>query len=207
MDWTQFQADRWLDPQKLLSGFVGFAAGLFVESLKSLILRPYMKLSFHENFVIDAPTIDDDTKLPSKARYVRVRASNRWRITAKNCQPYLASIERVEGSTAKLLFDDAIPLRWSQREGDEPIDVPPGMHFHIDVVSATRKESRFRPSTKRQPVYWNQELSKHGTYKLKIVLTADAMPPQQIKLVFTWQGDPSELKVSSEGVRRWVPFL
>ena len=202
MYWLDSRLTHWLDPQKLITGMVGFVTGLVVEPLKTLILQPRIRLVFtpDRSCVVVAAEIDAVTKEHYEASYVRVQAHNRWLFAAKNCRPYLAKIERL-GHRNQVIHEDALPLSWSYQATPEPIDIPPRMYFHIDLLCASSKEAHFVPRTKTQPVFWATQLGVHGRYRLTLMLSADSMSPKLMRLILTWKGDPLALSVELDRSR------
>ncbi len=64
MYWLDSRLTHWLDPEKLVTGMVGFATGLVVEPLKALILQPRIGLVFTPDGsrVVVAAEVDAVTK-------------------------------------------------------------------------------------------------------------------------------------------------
>ena len=175
---------------------LGAVLAVCAEPLRKWLFKPKLSMSFNEaeSCVVQAVTAMESGQIVSSACYVRVQVHNRGRRTTKNCRPFLARIERLGHGTSKTVHQDALPLNWSFT-GQRPMDVPPGMYFHVDVLEATEEHAHFVPCVKPIPKFWAGELSVPGTYRLTIMLSAEDIQPKVLSLLVTWTGKPEQLLV------------
>jgi hypothetical protein len=191
----------WLEKQmteQFKIALIGFAAAVvggmvtgFYHHARDWWTKPRLSLDYVNDpaHFVDVDRIRPDGTNAS-AVWVRVRARNTGRRTAKGCRIFLVGLEEVHtsGTTSTPLHDSPV-LGWPGGKDFAPRDIPRGVDFYADVVHVSKQNSDFLFSV-NQILDDAKGLGKYrGTYRFHILITADDADPAQCKIDVTYDGD------------------
>lgn len=186
-DWA---AQRVFSPRLLLSFDPGPHAKGFIVDSETIIYEPH-------------PTYDDlkaTRPMGYSMKYVRVRVHNARNRMASNCMPYLVGVQKQNehGRFVDTSYCDSIPLCWSYSNPDSPtaISIPNGVNLHFDVFHTMITKGHLQPCLVTYPNAYHDLVSEKGVYLLKLMVTADGIPPSTIDLRVEWNCMWDEFKVS-----------
>ena len=178
--------------------FGGLVTGAFQLLARSLT-RPRLKL----DFLGDDANLSQSTYMQNgqeiTQKFVRARLRNKGRRVARNCRVFLVGIEEVHPSgTAPTKFQDAMPLAWPESPREyAPHDIPKGVNAYVDVVGVTTNQTRWRFHVKELlgDKQSRELLTTHkGTYRLKLVATADYAKPKEFAINVHYDGEWNSLR-------------
>ena len=130
------------------------------------------------------------------AFYARLCVTNDKRRIAQHCQAWLVNVEELneESRFVPTTFRDSVPLVWSYNAEIDTVDIPQGIKRYVDIVRVQHDVPGFEPQIrshtgavltilKYQPIF-----SKNGVYRLTVLVSAQEVRPQMIKVILT-RGD------------------
>jgi hypothetical protein len=123
------------------------------------------------------------------AMSIRVRLRNIGSRPAKHCLVFLTATEEVHPSgVTSAPYHDAMPLSWPDRDFSPKV-VPHGVDFYVDVAMVLKGESGW--NIRVEKLFGNQEKLKNyrGTYRFKLLATADNAEPKKFAIDITYDGD------------------
>ena len=176
----------------------GILTGVF-DGLRQYIMRPVLRLSFKERD--EAYCVESTYEVDSQSRtstFIRVRLVNSGRSVARDCRVFITEIKELNGmQTHPTKFYDAKELPWAgypQDYSSRPI--PPGINSYVDVIRFSKGESSWNFRVKA--LFASQESIKNykGTYRLKVVATADNAKPTEVEFNVTYTGDYTSLRTT-----------
>lgn len=151
------------------------------------------------------PPNRDDIK---DAIWVRMRVSNKGRLSARSCQAFLTTIKKKNNDGKyKAIHRDMLQLHWAFKDGEkEPaIDIPGGLEAYCDVFKTEEGVNNFSPRTVAQPVTW-QLFSQPGEYKLEVVVAGDNVKTQyKYHIYIRWTSDWDNFGIRSDEKDPWIP--
>lgn len=194
---------------EIVTAGVGFVSGwllaLFGETFRLWLVGPRLTVDFKDagHYVTDTPEEfrDSSGKVFSthSARYVRVRVENERTALAKACQAYLVKVESKgpDGLFRATEYAESMPLGWAN-VGRIRLDLPKGVPHFVDVLSSRAPVKAWQPEIGSTPLRYAPLLSRSGDHRLTVVVSGDGVPPQTIRLLFTWNGTWNNFTVRQE---------
>jgi hypothetical protein len=127
------------------------------------------------------------------AFYARLCVTNDKRRIAQSCRAWLVDVEELndEDCFVPTRFRDSVPLIWSYDAEADTVDIPQGIKRYVDLVRIQNDIPGFQPRMrsrsgevltilKYQPIF-----SKNGVYRLTVLVSAQEIKPQVIKVIIT----------------------
>jgi hypothetical protein len=167
----------------------GLFSGLLGRRFEEWLYRPRLKVEFFPSeggFRTEGKwKTKEGTELVEI--YIRARVSNTRSRVAKQCQPYLVKLEKVNPLDTTTYYDSLV-LPWPKRDY-VPRDIPKGVYHFFDVVGVFRNG---RPGwrIKWQEQFTNlDDMSNHsGTYRFTVLVAGDGVKPDGRKIDVTYDG-------------------
>ncbi len=184
-----------------LSFLGGFLAAVFSEPVRRRVFGPRLVIEYEHSpeCRLLTPLLSSPDR---KAYYVRVRVRNVKPMLALSCRGYLVGVDWARDGKpfAPTRYTDVIPLKWSYREefGYEPLDIPVGVPFYLDVFSTLDGSSEFKPSIEVMPTRCVGEFQKPGTYRFIIAVSGDSVRPVVKRLLVQWKENWENFLVTPE---------
>ena len=198
----------------LLSYIAGFLSAIFAEPIRRWLFRPELELQFDENssdYIYRTPhsvvKTYSGTEGFHEAYHVRFKVTNIKRTIARSCRAYLVNIEKKNtgtGSFERTDYSDSLQLAWSNRDQSkafEYIDLPKGIKQFVDVIVTTSWpgiSKAFEPRTAFTPYRYEKLYQEHGVFRLTIQVSCEDIDPKFLKLIFQWNGQWNNFKVTKE---------
>lgn len=200
----------------VISFLFGFFSAVFAEPLRRWLFKPELALSFEDSkdCIAHTPLRPSDSYSVTEAYgiFVRVRATNRRRILAKNCRAYLVNIEKkTDESFSPTIYSDSIPLPWACKDAHASFigfDLAKGLNQYIDILLASDDplsnghKSYWKPlipvNIFRYETFFRELYENAGIYRLTVQVVSDNAEPAIIKLTIEWNGHWQTIKVQVE---------
>lgn len=174
------------------------------EFLKTKLFGPKLGVSFHMDRPQESYFSHTWTVEGVPCCYIKIRVVNTGKRTAKNCRGFLVAFEGWNPSTKKyeaVAGNDTLQLIWTQSPKEEErlgFDMSPGVGRFLDVVTTTEGAPNFWFCTSKNPTKFHPFLSRQGKYRLEVQVSAEEAEPKLISLLFDWDGNWNNPKVTRE---------
>jgi hypothetical protein len=126
--------------------------------------------------------------------YVRARVRNLGRQVVTGCRVFLVALHEVHhsGLTATSWYD-SLPLPWAGWVDHQSRNIPKGPEFYVDVMRVSKSYSAWQFSAK---TFASQSALRnyHGTYRFRLLATADNAEPAACEIDVTYDGDWHNLR-------------
>lgn len=191
---------------ELLAAFIGASAAIIgaivtgvFDGLRQYVMRPVLRLSFKERddaYCVES-TYEADGQLRTST-FIRVRLFNSGKSVARDCRVFLTEIKEINGMQehpTKLY--DAKELPWAGYPRDYASrPVPPGIQSYVDVLRISKGDPSWNFLVKA--LFASQESIKNykGTYRIKIIATADNAKPTEVEFDITYNSDYTSLRTA-----------
>ncbi len=179
----------------LVSGGAAIAGGLLsgaYQHARNHWTRPKLQVDYEGS---DGNKVDSEIKKGEKVVseiYIRVRVRNGGRSVAKGCRLFLTALHEVHVSgVTQTNWYDSMPLPWAGWDFT-PRDVPSGPEFYVDVVKVSKDYSDW--------IFFKLFASQtnlknyRGTYRFRLLATADNADPVVREIDVTYDGDWHNLR-------------
>jgi hypothetical protein len=125
--------------------------------------------------------------------YIRARVKNIGQHVATGCRVFLVGLHEVHhsGLTATNWYD-SLPLPWAGWD-HQPRNIPKGPEFYVDVMRVSKSFSAWRFSAKTFGSQ-NALMNYRGTYRFRLLATADNAEPAACEIDVTYDGDWHNLR-------------
>jgi len=128
--------------------------------------------------------------------FARIRVTNAKPRMASRCQAWLVNVESQDdaGQFRPTVFKDSIPLIWSYNAEIETVDIPQGINRYVDLARVRSDVDGFQPQLRSHsgevlfPLRYGPLFTSNGIFRLTVLVSAQDVKPQQIKIVLSWDG-------------------
>lgn len=201
--------DPWWTKYALLAG--GWLLGLFTKELSERITiwvrGPRLRAEFEdaedcvtltpeEYQVRTGPSTVAARKGQRVVMYARLRVTNVKPRIAQDVRAWLVNVEeQVDGEFQPTIFRDSMPLIWSYNAEVDSADMPQSVSRHVDVVRIQSDLPGYEPclrahdGTVLRPLRFKPLFERYGVFRFTVLVSAQDVAPQQVKLVIRWDGN------------------
>ena len=186
----------------LIVGWVlGIISSLLKDWLRVKLSGPKLSLEIDPDHILASAENGEKEKF-----YVRVKVKNVKGRIAHACRGHLVAVEEWDGASQAFVpvFSDSVPLLWSYYARAETFDIPQNVPLCVDVLICKQEcpgidlqiwsnNGVLRPS-KLAPFR-----EKSGTYRFKVLVSANDIAPKLIVFKVTWDGTnwPPQVEVTT----------
>jgi hypothetical protein len=181
----------------LIAGISAVAGGLLngaYQHLRDRLARPKVVIDFQGT---EANQVTSEYKIGEKVVseiYIRARVRNTGHHVAKSCRVFVAALTEVHASgTTPTSLKDAKQLAWAGYDFS-PLDVPRGVDFYVDVVRVSKSDPGWLFSVQKLFASQTQLKAYRGTYRFRLLVTADNADPAACEIDVVYDGDWHNLR-------------
>lgn len=178
----------------IVGGILGGLLSGPYQHAREHLSRPKLAIDFEGSQAnIDTAEYKDGESTVSEI-YIRARIRNTGQRPARGCRVFIVGLTEVHASgTIPTSFHDAKQIAWAGYDFS-PVDVPRGVNFYADVLRISKNRAGWLFSVRRLFASQMQLKDYRGTYRFRLMVTADNAEPVGCEIDVTYDGDWHSLR-------------